>query len=35
MYHPGAGTVGQTVADVPSGLGLTPPLEIKLIKINP
>jgi hypothetical protein len=25
----GAGTVGHLVADVPSGLGLTPPQEIK------
>jgi hypothetical protein len=25
----GAGTIGQTVADVPSGLSLTPPQEIK------
>jgi hypothetical protein len=26
---PGAGTVGQIVADVPSGLSLAPPQEIK------
>jgi hypothetical protein len=26
----GAGTIGQTVADVPSGLSLTPPQETKI-----
>jgi hypothetical protein len=26
----GAGTVGQSLVDVPSGLSLTPPQEIKL-----
>jgi hypothetical protein len=30
MYHPGAGRIGQLVADVPSGLSLTPhPKELK------
>jgi hypothetical protein len=28
----GAGTIGQIVADVPSGLSLTPPQEIKNLK---
>jgi hypothetical protein len=33
-YHPssGAGAVGQTVAEVPSGLSLTPPRETKTDK---
>jgi hypothetical protein len=30
----GAGTIGQTVADVPSGLSLTPPKETKKIIIQ-
>jgi hypothetical protein len=29
IYHPGLGTIGQTMADVPSGLSLTPPKETK------
>jgi hypothetical protein len=29
IYHPGLGTIGQTVADVPSGLILTPSQENK------
>jgi hypothetical protein len=31
---PGAGTVGQTVTDVPSGFSLTPPQEIKLVLLE-
>jgi hypothetical protein len=35
-HHPpsGAGTVGQTVADMPSGLSVTPPQEIIIIIIK-
>jgi hypothetical protein len=29
IYHPGAGTIGQLVADVPSGLSLTQSQETK------
>jgi hypothetical protein len=29
IHHPRVGTVGQTVADVPSGLSLSPPQETK------
>jgi hypothetical protein len=32
IYHPGLVTIGQLVADVPSGVSLTPPQEIK--KLN-
>jgi hypothetical protein len=29
IYHPGPGIIGQIMANVPSGLSLTPPQEIK------
>jgi hypothetical protein len=29
IYHPGADTIGQLVASVPSGLSLTPPQELR------
>jgi hypothetical protein len=33
IHHPWAGTIAQIVADVPSGLNLIPPHEVKK-KIN-
>jgi hypothetical protein len=34
LRFPGAGTIGQLVADVPSGFSLTPPQETKKKKIS-
>jgi hypothetical protein len=32
-FYPGAGAIGQLLADLPSGLNVTPPIEIKYVYI--